>query len=254
MIAYLDNNVLVDIEQGKKTVEEVINNVDKSIHSIFYSAAHLEEAEEMNNTDSETKNQRIQRRLETIESVTSNNYIYQNLQNEISFLIERPKVVLETLREVSGTDKLIKSFISLYTPKNKNQFRDLLGIDIKRINNYTPNEVVNHFNTKMSNYGAGLSFLEVIESAVGYHPNGATFGNSERMASMFEILDLLGYWKDKETGTSNYARLWDSNHAFHASYCNYFISDDKRTRYKAKVVYQLMEISTIIVSSNGQID
>jgi hypothetical protein len=33
--------------------------------------------------------------------------------------------------------------------------------------------------------------------------------------------------------------FWDSNHVFHASYCDYFISDDKRTRAKAKVVYNI---------------
>lgn len=66
---------------------------------------------------------------------------------------------------------------------------------------------------------------------------------------IFELLDLLGYWKDKETERSNQARLWDSQHAYFASYCDYFISNDKRTRYKAEVVYDIFNVDTKIIST-----
>jgi hypothetical protein len=63
---------------------------------------------------------------------------------------------------------------------------------------------------------------------------------------------MFGYWKDKANEKSNYARLWDSSHAFFAAFCDYFISDDKRTRNKARVVYNIYEISTKVISSKGE--
>lgn len=91
--------------------------------------------------------------------------------------------------------------------------------------------------------------LNLIEKGISYHPDGATFGRTNRIAAIFEVLDMLGFWKDKATSKSNYARLWDSSHTFYASYCHYFITDDKRTINKAKVVYDIYKIETKILSS-----
>ena len=72
-----------------------------------------------------------------------------------------------------------------------------------------------------------------------------------RIAAIIELLDLFGYWKDKETENSNYARLWDSIHTYFSSNCDFFISDDKQTRMKARVVFELFNIKTIVLSSKG---
>ncbi len=73
-----------------------------------------------------------------------------------------------------------------------------------------------------------------------------------KFGGVFELLDLIGYWKDKYNEKSNYARLWDSNHAYFSSFCDYFISDDKRTRNKANVAFHIFDIKTQAISSKGQ--
>ena len=93
--------------------------------------------------------------------------------------------------------------------------------------------------------------IGLVEQAVSFFPNGNSFGLHNRMAAMIEFIDMLGYWRDKQTDKSNTARFWDANHAFYASYCDYFISDDKRNRNKCRVVYEIYGIDTKIYSSNG---
>jgi hypothetical protein len=103
----------------------------------------------------------------------------------------------------------------------------------------------------LTNWGTQENLIELIEKSISFNPDGMNFGLHNRIAGVMELLDMLGYWKDRETETSNYARLWDSNHTFFASHCDFFVSDDKRTRYKARVVYDIYNITTKVVSSNG---
>lgn len=83
------------------------------------------------------------------------------------------------------------------------------------------------------------------------HPDGKSFGLHNRIVGIFELLDMFGYRTDQYTYKSNVARLWDSNHCYFASFCDDFISNDKRTRNKAKVVYNLWDIATKVMSSAG---
>ena len=125
-----------------------------------------------------------------------------------------------------------------------------MGIDIQKLNNYSSTEIISHLNKKLTDLGS-MSFLEMIEYGIQIHPDGKSFGLHNRIAGVFELLDMLGYWKDKESETSNYARLWDSSHTFFATFCDCFISDDKRTRNKASVVFNLYNKKTRILSSQG---
>lgn len=250
MKAYLDNNILVYIEQGHITLSQVIEQIDPKIESVFFSASHIQEMEEITGSTEEEKLKRINRRLKTIEEVTLNNYLYQNMENEVFFLKETPTSVLETIREVPTGD-IMKTFLSLVTEDQKLQFREMLGINPKRINNYSSSEVITQLNTKLTNWGMNQSFMEMIEHGISFNPQSSSFGLNHRVTAIFEMLDMVGYWKDKVTKSSNYARFWDSGHAFFAAYCDYFISDDKRTRNKARVVYHQFNIGTKVLSSSG---
>jgi hypothetical protein len=141
----------------------------------------------------------------------------------------------------------IRTFTNLFSKEQKEEVRKSLGIETHKLNNYNPSEVIEHLNTRLTLWQTNLSFLEMIEQGIRNHPDGKTFGLHNRIAGVFELLDMFGYWKDKETDTSNYARLWDASHTHFASYCDYFASNDKRTRYKASVVYGIYNISTKII-------
>tara|TARA_B100000508_G_scaffold132802_1_gene122092 strand:+ start:50590 stop:51345 length:756 start_codon:yes stop_codon:yes gene_type:complete len=249
MKAYLDNNVIIDIEKGLKSLDKIIEKINGDINEVYYSSAHIQELEEIKGETPEIKEKRTIKRLNTIGQTTKNRYLYEDMNNQVYYQIESPRSVMETLQEVPGTNEIMKDLMSLISREQKHQTRELLGIESKKLNNYAPSEVVGHLSKKLSQFGTEISFLDMINTGIESHPEGSSFGYSHKFAAIFEVLDMLGYWKDKETNKSNYARLWDSNHSYFACFCNYFVTDDLRTIKKSKVLYDLYGVKTEIVNS-----
>lgn len=252
MRVYLDNNIFVYLENGSLTISDLENIIGKNIDEIFFSASHIQETLEIQGKSENQRIERINNRLKTIKEITKGNYLNENLKNEVFEYLESPFEVIKTITEVSFAQNAMKGLINLISEDQKKEIRKTLGIDPKRINNYIPEEVVEHLNKKLSETSQSLTFLNMIEQGISYHPDGATFGRSNRIAGIFELLDMLGYWKDTANHKSNYARLWDSSHTFYASHCNYFITDDKRTVNKAKVVYNIYDIGTKVITSKNK--
>jgi len=251
MKIYLDNNIFVCLENGSSTLSDLEEAINGKIDKIFYSASHIQEAFEIKGSTEEQRLDRIKKRLNTIEKITKCNYLYENSAHQIYELIENPLNVFKTVTEFPFAQNAMKIVLNIFSDEQKEQTRNLLNIESSRINNYSPNEVVEHLNKKIAQSGQNFTFLGMIEMGISYHPDGKSFGLSNKIASIFELLDLLGYWKDKSNEKSNYARLWDSSHTSFAANCDYFITDDKRTRNKAKVVYNIYRIKTKVISSKG---
>lgn len=252
MTAYFDTNIYAYIENGSLSINQIEEAIGLKISKIFFSASHIQEALEIRGSNTEERKDRIKKRLRTIKALSQSNYLYENLENKVFKLIESPFSVLNTITEVEFTQEIMKSFSNHITEEQKQSLRDLLEIDPTRINNYSPTEVLEQLNKKLFETGQEFTFLRLMEHGLSYHPNSESFGLSNRIAGIFELLDMFGYWKDKFTDKSNYARLWDSSHTSFAAYCDLFISDDKRTRNKAKVVYDIYKIGTRVVSSKGK--
>lgn len=70
----------------------------------------------------------------------------------------------------------------------------------------------------------------------------------EQICSIFNLLDMIGYWKDKETTKSNMARVYDASHTYLASGCDFFVTNDNRCSKKAKVAYFLKNVKTEIIN------
>lgn len=244
--AYLDNNVIIDIEQNKLSISELSKNIGIEITEVCYSAAHIHELNEISAKDDTEFNNRLNQRFQTISEITKNKYLFHDLpSNDVYLQIELPEIVYKTINQVSFARDSMKSMMNIVTEEQKEIFRNYLGINMMEINNYKPNEVVEQINRKLTVL-QGLSFLDLIEKGVELHPDGKTFGIHNRFAGIFELLDMIGYWKDKYNDKSNYARLWDSNHAYFGSFCDIFISNDKRTRNKACVTYNIFDFETIV--------
>ncbi len=253
MTVYLDNNIIVSIEKGDYTLDQIKALLPDTKARFFYSSAHIFEVEHFQGNSIISKQDLLSQRLDTIRQIFKNNYLYLDLKgNKLTHLIEDPQEVYNTITLVPFGIDAMKGFVNLFSKELKEDVRQHLGIEVQKINNYSPKEVIEHLNTKLTNWGTNQSFLEMIEYGIQLHPDGKNFGLHNRIAGVFELLDMFGYWKDKETDTSNYARLWDADHTFFASYCDYFISEDKRTRYKASVVYNIYNKDTKIISSRGE--
>ena len=252
MTAYLDNNIIVSIENGDYTLNEVKALLPDTKTRFFYSSAHIFELETFQGNPKITKTDLLAKRFDTVRNIFKNNYLYLDLkENRLTHILEDPQEVYNTITFVPFGIDAMKGFMNLFSKEQKEEVRQHLGIEMQKINNYTATEVIDHLNTKLTNWGTNHSFLDMIEYGIQHHPDGNNFGLHNRIAGVFELLDLFGYWRDRETDTSNYARLWDADHSFFASYCDYFISDDKRTRHKAKVVYNIYNRKTKIVSVRG---
>lgn len=247
MKVYLDNNIFIYLEENKISLNDLEILIENKIDKILFSASHIQETLEIKGENEIQKNQRINTRLKVISEFTNNFYICENLQNQVEEFEESPFSVIETITEVSFAQNAMKNLVNFITEEQKLEVQKMLGIDTKKLNNYSPIEVVSQLTNKLTQYGEDFTFLNMIEIGISHHPDGHTFGRSNRIAGIFELLDMLGYWKDKANEKSNYARLWDSSHTSYASYCDYFISNDKRTVNKAKVVYDIYGINTKVL-------
>ena len=252
MNVYLDTNIFAYIENGSLSLSDLKLILPEKTEKIFYSSSHIHECLEIRGIDEKQKNERINKRLTTISQITQDNYLFENLNNEMFKLIESPHTVIETITEVPFAQNMIKSMSNSISEEQKEAIREELELDPKRLNNYKPSEIVDFLTRKTNQFGNNYSFLNFIEKSLSFHPNASSFGLGNRITAIFELLDMLGYWKDHYTTKSNYARLWDGSHTFFAAHCDVFITDDKKTRHKAKVVYDLYNIGTKVISSKGK--
>lgn len=248
MDIYLDNNIIVSIEKEGFQLKDIKLPESSKKSKFFYSSAHIFEAVNFKGSASITREELLAQRFKTIREIFQSKYLYINRQNDIiTLIIEDPKTAFDTITEFPVGIQAMNQFVNLIPKEKKTEIRQELGIESAKLNNYAPSEVIGHLNTKLISLGANMSFLEIVEYGIQLHPNGKDFGLSNRFGAVFEFLDMLGYWKDKETETSNFARLWDSLHSYFATYCDYFVSNDRRTRNKAEVVYSIYNKNTKVV-------
>jgi len=232
MKAYLDNNILVSIEDKSIDIEQLKNNSKQQIDFV-YSYAHIAELLEAKDADGSLKNQRIN----TIFEVTKNYYSYPT-GDLIEFRIEKPENVISIFKRYPGFNTLLRNSIKNFRI-DRDEIIIQLGIDKRQINNYDAKEVVSHLNSILENK-LPIDFIQMIQRA------GSML--HEKIYSVFNFLDVLGYWTDRKSDKSNIARANDATHVFFASRCDYFVSDDRRARNKALVAYKLFNIKTQVYS------
>jgi len=252
MDVYLDNNILVSIENGNFSLQDIINLLPDKKHRFYYSCAHIFEVQHFKGNADISAEALRSNRFKSIRTIFTNNYLYiNNRDRAITYIKEDPQVVYDTITSTSIGIPAMKDFMNLVSKEQKEAIRNQFGIDSLLLNNLDSDAALSYLQEKISAAGRYQSLREMVENAVTLHPGNKDFGLYNRFAGMFEMLDLFGYWRDKETDNSNYARLWDSFHSFFASYCDYFISDDKRTRYKARLTYEIYNKNAKVQSSKG---
>lgn len=257
MLIYFDNGIIASIEKGELVLENILAALGCTKNNAFlpFTAAHIQEANNITHPNEMERQKYLQNRLQLIREISDGYYLNFVMEvGKIKEFVKEPSEVLATITEIPIADTAMKMFVNLFSKEQRSQIRKILGIESTELNNYDPLEVVEHLNTKLTALGS-QSFIDLIEyGMMSNHTSilGHRFFMGEKVAIIFDLLDMLGYWKDKQTETSNYARLWDANHVSYAAYCDYFISNDLRARKKAQVVYSLLEIKTKILSSDAQ--
>ncbi len=246
MKIYLDNNIFIYLEEQKISLSNLEDLVGSKISKIYYSSVHIQETLEIRAQTEKQRMDWINQRLNTISHVTNDDYLNEGLDNIIREFKESPFKVYKTITEVPFAQASMKGLVNLIDEETREHTRQTLGIDSQKISNLEPIDLLEEFDKIFSKIGVG-SFLDFLELSMTYHPGHKSFGLSNRIAGLFEVLDILGYFKDKFNEKSNYARQSDSNHCSYASVCDAFISNDRRMINKAKIAFKVYNIDTKIL-------
>lgn len=230
MRVYLDNNVLIDLEENLYSLKDFL-----SIHGVeyYYSNAHISEL--LNGVDRSIPGIK-ERRLSTINVVCGNKYLFQDTPSIIKFARCTPEQAYENVRQSDFMRELINEMAKGFTP-NRAGILEELQWDAKEVGNYPPEDIFEAIDKKYraSKYNFGIKEYLLLSEA---------YSESTVYISLFNLLDMVGYRKDK----NNVARLYDSSHAYYAQMCDVLVSNDARMRVKAEAVYHYRSVTTRVMN------
>ncbi|HEY5748980.1 MAG TPA: hypothetical protein VIU12_23090 [Chryseolinea sp.] len=241
--AYVDYNVLLSLMDGRKTIEDIYTFTNQRDITFFYSASHVQEADNIP-ASHPNRNSFIKQRLNYINKLTCGNYLYSDTSNPnvVVRLNANAFDLLETITEVPFGKDMMRRLTNLIGEPQRQAVRDSLGISTKELNNYTIPQILQHLE-KLAGM-TNMTFAQFMEHTKSFHKDRDSFGFHNDVAGVFEILDIIGYWKDSYTENSNFARLWDASHTAFAASCDYFLTNDQKTYNKVQVVYHIYDIKT----------
>lgn len=235
MRIYLDNNILIYIENGKYDLSQFLSVSDAEY---YYSEIHMDEL--MNGLDTHPELKDI--RLKTIGELCGSKYIVPDVAG---YKMEIEERLPQSAFNLSMRFKFIHDQIYLFSKSMKIE-RDVFLKELKMnrldVNNYKPTEILPLLDIKMNeNWGYGIK--EHLEKSV------ANTGRTVFL-TLFNLLDFVCYWHDEDHA----ARLYDSSHAYFAQMCDVLVSNDRRMRIKSEAVYSYLGIETKVVTADEFLD
>lgn len=215
MRAYLDNNILIDYERDASILYVGEN--------VCYRCSYIHLVELMEST--RNIDERKEQRFSTIESLTGNIFMVNTDNNVVAEEINTCSRYYDTLNTpVSRMIRLLANEQSRHwlEGKDPDTLINYFDIDKKRINNYTAEEMI-----------------EEHGDFIKYYVSESDDGNRmSSFMSFFNVLDMLGFWQDKAKDGTMLNRTYDAQHAYFATGCDFFVSNDHRTCMKANILYQ----------------
>lgn len=249
---YLDSNVIIDICDGRGEGLDVqlIESVDAGKYCYPFSAEQIAEITFGNNTE------RNEQRLKFVEKLSNNVYFAHSIY-ESGFKHESPFAIYETINEVAPLPEE-SDLLNLITYEQQVEARLSYGIDVNKLNNLKPREVIEYLNSIFANFeypeGVDVSqiprslndFIEFNRKNTIKHFSSLwdSMGASHELMlkdntiiSLFSLLDTFGFWADSKRTYKKGSRFGDSRHAFNASHFGALVSRDKRLVMKSGVVF-----------------
>ncbi|MBR5747479.1 MAG: hypothetical protein IKY01_01690 [Prevotella sp.] len=233
MKAYLDNNVLVDIEFGKYSVDtfQAITDV-----AYYYSEAHMNELLEAKGNPKVSQ----EGRLMLISKLCVRNNILTGGFDEPEIFEKEP------IEMYKLCDNPFLAFIAQQVNTGDELFMELrerLGFDSTVFNNVSPDKVLEMIDEKVKEKFDNIDLLTYLRET-------EAFGGKPLYHTLFNLIDSANYWGDKKTAHSNVARLYDAAHAYFAQVCDVLVTNDKRMRAKTKAVYSFLGVKTSVMSTD----
>lgn len=230
MRVYLDNNVLIDIEQGKYKEKEFLSR-EKTDY--YYSDAHMGELLEARG------NQKVSQedRLELISRICAQNCV-------LTGVLYDPEFIQKDVREMYRiSDTPLRQVINAMAVKGGAIFErvsHVLGFESRLFNNETPDKVLGIIDERMKEkLGIGL---------MPYLLRTEALGGKVLYYTLLNMIDTAKYWGDVRTDHSEVARLYDASHAYSAIICDALVTSDKRMMAKVKAIYSFLGVTTKVLS------
>lgn len=112
--------------------------------------------------------------------------------------------------------------------------------------NYDININTINFNEELKKTPLALTFIDFVKTVdSAQNPDEKQKEHSFHIAA-YNALNILGL--DFENKINFASSLDDAEHSFFAAHCDYFIVNDKHLKLKAKVLYKLLGIETVVLS------
>ena len=232
--AYLDNNVIVDIEDGKCSVEQFLN---KENYAYYFSHAHMEELLEAKENPKVSQNGR----LNLLSKLCGRNHILTGVYDipeffdkepiEIYNLANKTYLLRQQINQVVNQDDVLAE-----------EVRQKLGFDSHHFNNEPPENVLSLIDLRMKEK-FGIDLITYLKKTEAHHGRALYH-------TLIQLIDRADYWGDKRTCRSNVARLYDAAHAYFAQICDVLVTKDKKMCMKVKAIYSFLHVKTRVVSTD----
>lgn len=232
MKVYFDNNILAGLQDGKISLP--------SLDGIrcYSSFAHFKELKEAGGRLHSLKDGRLQ----LLSNITKGRF----LMNMNRFPCEPPTIVeafcdyfiaFDSFCEAPNDQENVLKELqkSSFVSETREKLHSLGLAESVVVNNYSPAKLIKEY----------AIFLDWYVHATG------RYGRYTEFQSLFNALEMIGYRVDKKDEFhANVSRSYDAEHAYYASFCDYFVTEDKGCLLKSNVAYSYWRYKTQAVSYN----
>src|SRR5690242_14257190 len=118
MYVYLDNNIIVSLEDGEISFESIKSLIPDATPKFFYSSAHIFEVEHFEGSHAIAKEHLLSKRFASIRSIFKNNYLYLDFKEDnLTHIMADPEDVYSTITDVPFGIHAMKTFMNLFSKR-----------------------------------------------------------------------------------------------------------------------------------------
>lgn len=258
-LIYCDWNVLEEIRRGgQRALQNVIEAaMEAGTVVVPFSATHVGELQRYFAGCHPKSDIDLDGRLAWLGAFTRANYLYAGADVGMPELRQaHPRSVYATINEVSWGDAVMDALFAIYVRKSDvDAYREHLGVQPQEISNLRPPNVISQLDHLLGERmraarapaGTPRTMREMLDASKRAHPRGGTFGLREEIAGMFTLLNFLGFRSDRGFGgKGTRSAMLDAEHTYLAPYASAFVSMDAKLRAKAQIVYEYLQINTVV--------
>ncbi len=259
-LVYPDWNVIISLADGRSPIlrAALAEAVDRKAILVPFSATHVQEADYIADV-SRAPEGLAESRLRFLSELTQDTYLYNSVDpSSPAITRQTPERVRRTVNEVPFAKPAMRGFVDMFSLSTLKGVRNELGLSPNDLNNIKPPGVIEQLDRAIAQKLAGrfpglpsgFGVRQLLDTALRLYPNSEKLSIDSKIAAVFSGLNSLGFWPDDPKKTTSMAAFFDSMHAANATFCSYFVSEDKPLRVKSMAVYELFGFETRVVDVN----